>query len=121
MSFASAALVWLINYNTTVPLHLKLEIMLVTVVLIITFGVTTVSMTYFPSPLPDSVCLSSPLDCNNTLRKYRSYKDRLCGQSFWLQIQRSRVRFPALPDFLSSRGLERGPLSLVRSIEELLE
>ena len=37
-------------------------------------------------------------------------------------IQSSRVRFPALPDFLSSRvGLERGPLSLVRSIEELLE
>jgi hypothetical protein len=25
--------------------------------------------------------------------------DRLCGQSFSLQIQRSRVRFPALPDF----------------------
>ena len=24
------------------------------------------------------------------------------GQSFWLQIQRPRVRFPALPDFLSS-------------------
>jgi len=24
------------------------------------------------------------------------------GQSFWLQIQRSRVRYPALPDFLSS-------------------
>ena len=43
------------------------------------------------------------------------------GQSFWLQIQRSRVRSPALPDFLS---LERGPLSLVslvRSNEELLE
>ena len=33
------------------------------------------------------------------------------GQSFWLQIQRSRVRFPALPDFLISSG----------SIEELLE
>ena len=42
------------------------------------------------------------------------------GQSVWLQTQRSRVRFPALPDFLSS-GLERGPLSLVRSIEEILE
>ena len=29
--------------------------------------------------------------------------DRLCGLvvSFWLEIQRSRVRFPALPDFLS--------------------
>ena len=26
------------------------------------------------------------------------------GQSFWLQIQRSRVRSPALPDFLSSSG-----------------
>ena len=24
------------------------------------------------------------------------------GQSFWLQIERSRVRFPSLPDFLSS-------------------
>jgi hypothetical protein len=38
------------------------------------------------------------------------------GQSFWLQIQRSRVWFPGLPDFL-----ERGPLSLVITIEELLE
>jgi hypothetical protein len=35
------------------------------------------------------------------------------GQSFWLQIQRSWVRFPELPDFLS-------PLSLVRTTEELL-
>jgi len=26
------------------------------------------------------------------------------GQNFWLQIQRSRVRSPALPDFLSSSG-----------------
>ena len=25
-------------------------------------------------------------------------------QSFWLQIQRSRIRSPALPDFLSSIG-----------------
>jgi hypothetical protein len=31
-----------------------------------------------------------------------------------------RVRFPALHDFLSSSGLERGPLSLVNTIEELL-
>ena len=31
-----------------------------------------------------------------------------CGQSFWLQIQRSRVRFPALPDFLSSSGSGTG-------------
>jgi hypothetical protein len=42
-------------------------------------------------------------------------------QSFWLQIQRSRVRFPALPDFLRSSGSgTRGPLSLVSTIEELL-
>ena len=30
------------------------------------------------------------------------------GQSFWLQIQRARVRFPALPDFLSSSGSGTG-------------
>ena len=30
------------------------------------------------------------------------------GQSLWLQIQRSRVRFPALPDFLSSSGSRTG-------------
>jgi hypothetical protein len=30
------------------------------------------------------------------------------GHSSWLQIQRSRVRFPALPDFLSSSGSETG-------------
>ena len=32
------------------------------------------------------------------------------GQSFWLQIQRSRVRFPALPDFLSSSGSGTGSI-----------
>ena len=30
------------------------------------------------------------------------------GQSFWLQIQRSWVRFPALPGFLSSSGSGTG-------------
>ena len=30
------------------------------------------------------------------------------GQSFWLQIQRSRFRSPALPDFLSSSGSGTG-------------
>jgi hypothetical protein len=30
------------------------------------------------------------------------------GQSFWLQIQRSQVRFPALPDFLRSSGSGTG-------------
>jgi hypothetical protein len=38
----------------------------------------------------------------------------------WLQIQRSLVRFPALPYFVRSNGLERGPLCLVSAIEELL-
>jgi hypothetical protein len=33
------------------------------------------------------------------------------GQGFWLQVQRSRVRFPALSDFREVVGLERGPLS----------
>jgi hypothetical protein len=44
------------------------------------------------------------------------------GQSSRLQILRSRFRFSVLQDFLkSSVGLERGPLSLVRITEELLE
>jgi hypothetical protein len=30
------------------------------------------------------------------------------GQTSWLQAQRSRVRFPALPDFLSSSGFGTG-------------
>jgi hypothetical protein len=30
------------------------------------------------------------------------------GQTSWLQTQRSRVRFPALPDFLSSSGSGTG-------------
>jgi hypothetical protein len=43
------------------------------------------------------------------------------GQSSWLQIQKSRVRFPQLQIFWEVVGLERGPLSLVRIIEELAE
>jgi hypothetical protein len=39
------------------------------------------------------------------------------GQSSWLQILRSRVRFPALQKIV---GLKRGPLSLVSTTEELL-
>jgi hypothetical protein len=42
------------------------------------------------------------------------------GQSLWLQIQRTRVRFPT-QIFWEVVGLERGPLSLVRTIEELHE
>jgi hypothetical protein len=42
------------------------------------------------------------------------------GQSSWLQIQRSRIRFPAPPDLLRSSGLERRPLNLVSTTEELL-
>jgi hypothetical protein len=30
------------------------------------------------------------------------------GESSWLQIQRSRVRFPTLPDFLRSSGSGTG-------------
>jgi hypothetical protein len=41
------------------------------------------------------------------------------AQSFWLQIQRSWIRFSALPD-LEVVGLERGPLSLLSTIEKLI-
>jgi hypothetical protein len=40
------------------------------------------------------------------------------GQSSWLQIRMSRVRFPTLQKEIV--GLERGPLSLVSTTEELL-
>jgi hypothetical protein len=42
------------------------------------------------------------------------------GQSSWLQIQGSRFRFP---DTTKKKvmGLERGPLSLVSTTEELLD
>jgi hypothetical protein len=43
------------------------------------------------------------------------------GQSSWLQIHRSPVRFPALPDFLRSSGSGTGSTQPVRIIEELLE
>ena len=41
------------------------------------------------------VCLCGPPLCSS-------------GQSFWLQIQRSRVRSPALLDFLSNSGSGTG-------------
>jgi hypothetical protein len=41
------------------------------------------------------------------------------GQSFWLQIRRSRFRFPGTTRKKKLVGLKRGPLSLVSVIEEL--
>jgi hypothetical protein len=42
------------------------------------------------------------------------------GQSSWLQNTEDRVRFPALSE-KKVVGLERGPLSLVSTTEELLD
>jgi hypothetical protein len=42
------------------------------------------------------------------------------GQSSWLQIQRSRFDSRCYQIFWAIAGLERGPLSLVSTIEELL-
>jgi hypothetical protein len=42
------------------------------------------------------------------------------GQISRLQMQRSQVRFPALPHLWEVVGLERRPVSLVSTIEELL-
>jgi hypothetical protein len=43
------------------------------------------------------------------------------GQSFWLQIQGPGFDTQPYKIFWEVGGLERGPLSLVRTIEELLE
>jgi hypothetical protein len=42
------------------------------------------------------------------------------GQSFWLQIQRSRFDSRRYLIFREIVGLEQGPLSLMSTIEELL-
>jgi hypothetical protein len=42
------------------------------------------------------------------------------GQSFWLQIQRSWFDSRRFQIFWEASGLEQGPLSLVRTTEELL-
>jgi hypothetical protein len=50
--------------------------------------------------------------------------DRLCGlvvKSSWLQIQRSGFDSQPYQIFWKVVGLERGPLSLVSKIEELLK
>jgi hypothetical protein len=49
-----------------------------------------------------------------------SFHDRLCGQSSWLQIQRSGFYSRRYQIFSEVVGLERGPLSLVSTMEELL-
>ena len=51
--------------------------------------------------------ISEATDFNNPMLSFRPPL-WFSGQSFWLQIQRSRVRFPALPDFLSSSGSGTG-------------
>jgi hypothetical protein len=58
---------------------------------------------------------SAVIVCNirNTIFLYLTYlsiKIHLwsSGQSSWLQVQRSLIRFPALPDFLRSSGSGKG-------------
>ena len=54
--------------------------------------------------------LSPPFNCLKKTLCFGSLWPPLwsSGQSFWLQTQRSRVPFPALPDFLSSSGSGTG-------------
>ena len=52
-----------------------------------------------------SVALLSTFSFHRTLKGPPLWSS---GQSFWLQIQRSWVRFPALPDFLSGSGSGTG-------------
>jgi hypothetical protein len=52
---------------------------------------------------------------------FMAQHDRLCGLSSWLQIQRSGMDSRRYQIFRDVVGLERGPLSLVSTTEELLE
>jgi hypothetical protein len=59
---------------------------------------------------------------NSNLNLHGAFINLHCGPVVRVPGYRSRgpCSIPALPDFLSIVGLERGPLSLVSTIEELL-
>jgi hypothetical protein len=61
------------------------------------------------------------MSLRNVGRLLPNYMTPLWSSVSWLQIQRSWVRFPALPYFLRSTGSGTGPLSLVSITEELHE
>jgi hypothetical protein len=71
---------------------------------------------------------SSVITVHHKKSRYNTYTNKpplsSSGQSSWLPIWRSRVRFPALPDLLivfwEVVGLEWGSLSLLSTNEELL-
>jgi hypothetical protein len=65
--------------------------------------------------------LSHPPSSDHLNKAWLGAQDRLCGLVVRVPVYRSRVRFPALPNFfLEVVGLEWGPLSLMRTHEELL-
>ena len=63
---------------------------------LLVLGVTVLKSVSLSSDVNADIPTVKPTRCTN----FTNYL--FSGQSFWLQIQRSRVRFPALPDFLSS-------------------
>jgi hypothetical protein len=58
---------------------------------------------------------------SSTLESCYCKSDRLCGLGSWLQIQRPGFDSRHYRIFCEVVGLERGPLSLVSTSEELLE
>jgi hypothetical protein len=66
------------------------------------------------SPVKNYRCfgkiISPPSPWSNMKASKRQVCNRLCGlvESSWLQIQRSRVRYPELPNFLRSSGSGTG-------------
>ena len=66
---------------------------------------TSLSGDMFQSGSPGKRRIANHLVCHVLIDRPPLWSS---GQSFWLQIQRSRVRSPALPDFLSSSGSGTG-------------
>jgi hypothetical protein len=68
-----------------------------------------------------STC-SKSRNCQDNVRKIKRFSVFLCssGQSSWLQIQRSGFDSRRYQIIWEVVGLERGPFSLVSTIEELL-
>jgi hypothetical protein len=82
-------------------------------------GACTACYTDIFTFLPSCQCLNG-----NTVAMcscFHSHVLHTQNQSFWLQIQRSGFDSRRYQIFREAVGLERGPLNLVSTIEELLE
>jgi hypothetical protein len=100
------------NHSTTVPCHSWFYVDTGCIADI--SAILTASILKENGMIPIMAEVQSASTCTTVLKEkprpaWNNFDVRASGHSSWLQIQRSRVRFP----FWEVMGLERGPLSLM--------